>query len=64
VEPEIPRGFFHHQRFVDDVRFGRHESASLEDGLATLRVVEAAYHSVETGAESSPTPSNHSHSPP
>ncbi|HET7767472.1 MAG TPA: Gfo/Idh/MocA family oxidoreductase [Chloroflexota bacterium] len=49
VEPEAPRGLFHHQLFVDDVRFDRQESASIEDGLATLRVIEAAYRSAETG---------------
>ena len=49
VEAEQPRGTFHHQLFIDDLRFDRHESASAEDGLATLRVLEAAYQSAETG---------------
>jgi predicted dehydrogenase len=49
VEPEALRGLFQHQLFVDDVRFGRHESASLEEGLATLHVIEAACRSAETG---------------
>jgi predicted dehydrogenase len=50
VEPETPRGLHQHQLFIDDVRFDRHESASLEDGLSTLRVIEAAYRSAESGA--------------
>ncbi|MBI3972586.1 MAG: Gfo/Idh/MocA family oxidoreductase [Chloroflexi bacterium] len=50
VEPEQPRGLFHHQLFVDDVRFDRYESASPEDGLATLRVLEAAYRSAAEGS--------------
>jgi predicted dehydrogenase len=49
VEPEHPRGLFHHQLFVDDVRFDRRESATAEDGLATLRVLEAAYRSAGSG---------------
>ena len=49
VEPETPRGLFHHQLFIDDLRFNRHESATAEDGLATLKVLEAAYRSAETG---------------
>jgi predicted dehydrogenase len=49
VEAEQPRGLFHHQLFVDDVRFNRYESASPEDGLATLRVLEAAYRSAAEG---------------
>jgi UDP-N-acetylglucosamine 3-dehydrogenase len=50
VEPEQPRGLYHHQLFVDDVRFDRHESAAPEDGLATLRVLEAAYRSAAEGS--------------
>jgi predicted dehydrogenase len=50
VEPEQPRGLFHHQLFVDDVRFDRHQSATPEDGLATLRVLEAAYRSAADGS--------------
>jgi myo-inositol 2-dehydrogenase/D-chiro-inositol 1-dehydrogenase len=49
VEPETPRGLFHHQLFIDDLRYDRHQSATAEDGLATLRVLEAAYRSAETG---------------
>ena len=37
------------QLFIDDLRFNRHESATAEDGLATLKVLEAAYRSAETG---------------
>ena len=49
VEAEAPRGLFHHQLFIDDLRFNRHESATADDGLATLKVLEAAYRSAETG---------------
>ena len=49
VEREEPRGRYHHQLFVDDVRFDRYESATAEDGLATLKVLEAAYRSAEDG---------------
>ncbi|MGH2353495.1 MAG: Gfo/Idh/MocA family protein [Chloroflexota bacterium] len=50
VPPEQPRGRFHHQLFVDDVRYDRHASAAPEDGLATLRVLEAAYRSAAEGS--------------
>ncbi len=49
VQPEQPLGAYHHQLFVDDVRFDRHESATPEEGLATLRVLEAAYRSAAGG---------------
>ncbi|HET7767470.1 MAG TPA: hypothetical protein VFN74_01770, partial [Chloroflexota bacterium] len=49
VETEAPRGLYHHQLFIDDLRFNRHESATAEDGLATLKVLAAAYRSAETG---------------
>ena len=49
VEKEEPRGRFHHQLFVDDVRFDRYDSATAADGLATLKVLEAAYRSAESG---------------
>ncbi|WP_166844468.1 Gfo/Idh/MocA family protein [Isoptericola sp. BMS4] len=47
--PDEPKGLFHHQRFVDDVRLDEHQSATGADGLAALRVVDAAYRSAETG---------------
>ena len=49
IEKDEPRGRFHHQLFIDDLRLNRYESATAEDGLATLRVLEAAYRSAETG---------------
>lgn len=50
VVPEETKGWFHHQLFIDDVRSGRADSARAEDGLATLRVLEAVYESARTGA--------------
>jgi len=39
-------GKYHHQLFIDDLRFGRHDSLTGEDGFVALSIVEAARRSM------------------
>ncbi|MGI6578901.1 MAG: Gfo/Idh/MocA family protein [Saccharofermentanales bacterium] len=50
--PEVEESFFgqyQHQLFIDDLRFGKNESATGEDGFAPLAILEAARRSMESG---------------
>jgi len=53
IDPDLPhepcRGFLHHKLFVDDILNGTHDSAAPEDGLATVRILNACYESAKTG---------------
>jgi predicted dehydrogenase len=49
LEPVEYGGVVHHRIFVDDILEGTWNSATLEDGLATLKVYLAAHESARTG---------------
>jgi predicted dehydrogenase len=49
LEPEESGGVVHHRLFVEDVLNGTWRSASLEDGLAGLKVHAAAHESAQRG---------------
>lgn len=42
-------GAWHHQLFIDDVRYGTHNSLSAEDGFKAIAVIEAARRSMVSG---------------
>ena len=46
---EIPFGVRHHQVFVDDILNDTYDSASVDEGLEVLRVIEANYESAMKG---------------
>jgi predicted dehydrogenase len=48
LEPVEYGGVVHHQMFVDDILEGTWNSASMEDGLATLKVYRAAHEAART----------------
>ncbi len=52
LRPNINSGITHHQLFVEDIINDTYNSASAEDGLATLFVTEAAYESARNGGKS------------
>jgi predicted dehydrogenase len=49
LEPVEYGGVVHHQIFVDDILDGTRNSATIEDGLSTLKVYLAAHESASTG---------------
>jgi len=53
IEPELEdqpeKGYLHHKIFVDDIANDTRNSATPEDALATVRILDAAYRSARTG---------------
>jgi len=47
LRPNISSGIIHHRLFIQDIINNTYNSASAEDGLATLLVTEAAYESAQ-----------------
>jgi len=51
LKPNINSGITHHRLFIEDILNNTYNSASAEDGLATLFVTEAAYKSARNGGK-------------
>ena len=52
IQPDLeqhPKGHLHHKTFIDDILNNTSESATPEDALATVKIINAAYEAAQTG---------------
>ena len=52
IQPDLeqhPKGHLHHKIFIDDILNNTSESATPEDAVATVKIINAAYEAAQTG---------------
>ena len=52
IQPDLeqhPKGHLHHKIFIDDILNNTCESATPEDAVATVKIINAAYEAAQTG---------------
>ena len=52
IQPDLeqhPKGHLHHKIFIDDILNNTFESATPEDAVATVKIINAAYEAAQTG---------------
>lgn len=52
IQPDLeqhPKGHLHHKIFIDDILNNTSESATPEDAVATVKIINAAYETAQTG---------------
>ncbi len=52
IQPDLeqhPKGHLHHKIFIDDILNNTNESATPEDAVATVKIINAAYEAAQTG---------------
>lgn len=52
IQPDLeqhPKGHLHHKIFIDDILNNTNESATPEDAVATVKIINAAYETAQTG---------------
>lgn len=52
IQPDLeqyPKGHLHHKTFIDDILNNTYESATPEDAVATVKIINAAYEAAQTG---------------
>ncbi|MDP6040175.1 MAG: Gfo/Idh/MocA family oxidoreductase [Candidatus Latescibacteria bacterium] len=52
IQPDLedhPKGHLHHKLFVDDIANDTYNSATPDDALATVKIINAAYRAAQTG---------------